>query len=298
VVRREQPDPLLLQTVSARLARLLAETAPPQAEQPHAPGPPGADGTTADLPASSEPPSRTPLESVDELPPPRFRRLHVGVVAALLLAGLLWSGWSLLRARPVALATPPTVVVSTGQPPATARPAPGATPAVVASPSPSGTTAGRVVVHVLGAVRRPGLVRLSGQARVQDAIDAAGGLTRRADPAELNLAQLLQDGQQVVVGTASRPDGEVRDGSGSGGGGTAGSRSSPRGPGPSVGGVLDLNEADATQLEELPGVGPVTAGAIVAWRTEHGRFGTIEELQEVDGIGPKTYARIAPHVRV
>jgi competence protein ComEA len=62
--------------------------------------------------------------------------------------------------------------------------------------------------------------------------------------------------------------------------------------------VLDLNEADATQLEELPGVGPVTAGAIVAWRTEHGRFGTIEELQEVDGIGPKTYARIAPHVRV
>ena len=150
------------------------------------------------------------------------------------------------------------------------------------------------MVHVLGAVRSPGLVTLPAQARVQDAVDAAGGFTRRADPGELNLAQPLQDGQQVLIGTTGHPEGEVRSTSGAGGGSSAGTA-----PGsPSAGAVLDLNQADAPQLEELPGVGPVTAGAIVAWRTEHGRFGRIEELQEVDGIGPKTYAQIAPHVRV
>jgi competence protein ComEA len=296
VVRREHPDPLLLQTVSARLARLLEETAPPPAEQLPAPGPPEVEPTAADPASSSGSPARRPLECVDELPPPpRFRRLHVGVVAALLLAGLLWSGWSLLRARPVALATPPSVVVSTTGPATSATTAQAST--AVASPSPSGTAADHVVVHVLGAVRRPGLVTLSAQARVQDAIDAAGGFTGRADPEELNLAQLLQDGQQVVIGTAAHPDGEVRSGSGSAGR-PAGNGSSTDGSAPPAGAVLDLNQADATRLEDLPGVGPVTAGAIVAWRTEHGRFSTVEELQEVDGIGPKTFAQIAPHVRV
>ena len=73
-------------------------------------------------------------------------------------------------------------------------------------------------MHVLGAVRRPGLVRLRPPARVQDAVDAAGGFTRTADPGELNLAQLLADGQQVVIGTHDDPDGEVRGGGGGGGG--------------------------------------------------------------------------------
>jgi competence protein ComEA len=300
VVRREHPDPLLLQTVSARLARLLEETAPPPAEQLPAPGPSGVEPTAADPASSSGSPARRSLECVDELPPPpRFRRLHVGVVAALLLAGLLWCGWSLLRARPVALATPPSVMVSTtgpATPVATARASTSTSTAAGASPSLSGT-ADQVVVHVLGAVRRPGLVTLSAQARVQDAIDAAGGLTGRADPEELNLAQLLQDGQQVVIGTAAHPDGEVRSGSGSASG-PAGNGSSAGGSAPPAGAVLDLNQADATRLEDLPGVGPVTAAAIVAWRNEHGRFSTVEELQEVDGIGPKTYAQIAPHVRV
>jgi competence protein ComEA len=283
---------LLLQTVSARLARLLEETGPPPAEQQPASGPLSAGSSAADHTASS---SRVPLEGVDELPPPpRFRRLHVGVVAALLLAGLLWSGWSLLRARPVALATPPAVVVSTTAPGPSTTTVPASTATASPSASPGGA-AGRVVVHVLGAVRRPGLVTLSGPARVQDAIDAAGGLTRRADFDELNLAQLLQDGQQVVIGTAAHPEGEVRTGSG---GGPPRTGSAPGGTGPSAGAVLDLNQADATQLEDLPGVGPVTAAAIVAWRAEHGRFSTVDELQEVDGIGPKTYAKIAPHVRV
>jgi competence protein ComEA len=295
VARREHPDPLLLQTVSARLARLLEEAAPPAADQQPAHRVGAGDAATAGLSVPPGPPTAGALGSVDELPPaPRFRRLHVGVVAALLLAALLWSGWSLLRARPVALATPPTVVVSAGAsaPFPSTGPRPSATAA--AEPSPNPTPVGRVVVHVLGAVRRPGLVTLPGVARVQDAIDAAGGLTSRADPEDLNLAQLLQDGQQVVIGTSTHPDGEVR----SGGGGATGNGSGAAGSGPSVGDVVDLNQADETQLEELPGVGPVTAGAIVAWRTEHGRFSRVDELQEVDGIGPKTYARIAPHVRV
>jgi len=132
---------------------------------------------------------------------------------------------------------------------------------------------------------------LPDSSRVQDAIDAAGGLTHQADPDELNLAQRLSDGQQVLIGTARHPAGEVREqpGSTSGAGGATG---------PAAKGALDLNRASQSQLEELPEIGPVTAQAILAWRQEHGRFTRIEELQEVDGIGPKTYAQLAPHVRV
>ena len=96
----------------------------------------------------------------------------------------------------------------------------------------------------------------------------------------------------MVIGTRDDPDGEVRGSSGSGGGAAA-----DRGGGAGSA-VLDLNSADTTSLEELPGVGPVTAAKIVAWRDEHGRFSRVEELQEVDGIGPKNYAQILPHVRV
>ena len=210
-----------------------------------------------------------------ELPRQRFSRIHVGVVSTLLILGLITAGLLLLRARPVAVASPGDVVTVTTSGPTMAS----------ATPSPKG--AAKIVVHIFGAVRHPGLVRLPESSRVQDAIDAAGRLTRRADPGELNLAQPLSDGQQVVIGTRSEPAGEVRDQAGSG---TA--------TGPSATGALDLNRANQSQLEELPGVGPVTAQAILTWRQQHGRFSRIEELQEVDGIGPKTYAQIAPHVRV
>ena len=222
------------------------------------------------------------------LPPRRFSRWHLGVVVLVVVMGLVGGGWSLLRSRPVAVAatgvqTTTTVQPSAAEPP----PASGAPTPAAASPAPD------VVVHVLGAVRRPGLVRLPDRARVQDAIDAAGGLTRSADPGELNLAQPLSDGQQVVIGTRGHANGQVRG---------AGGASSPSDPGGSTDGTsatpLDLNQATGVQLEELPGIGPVTAQKIVAWREQHGRFSRPEELQEVGGIGPKTYAQIAPHVRV
>ena len=133
-------------------------------------------------------------------------------------------------------------------------------------------------MHVVGAVRRPGLVRLTEGARVQDAVDAAGGLTGAARPGRLNLAQLLTDGQQVVIGTARDPASEVRDGVGTNG---VLRRSH-------AAAAVDLNRATAAELEQLPGVGPVTAAAILAWRTQHGRFTVGHRRQQADGIGPKT----------
>ena len=124
---------------------------------------------------------------------------------------------------------------------------------------------------------------------MQDAIDAAGGLRSSAAPGELNLAQVLTDGQQIVIGSRGHPGGRLSDG----GGGSAGSS-----PNASSSSQVDLNSATATQLDTLPGVGPVTADRILAWRAEHEGFRRVEELQEVEGIGPKTYADIAPHVRV
>ena len=102
----------------------------------------------------------------------------------------------------------------------------------------------------------------------------------------------------MVIGSARAPDSEVRDSSTLAGtdGGSAGTTGAGSVSPSTV--MVDLNAATLTQLDSLPGVGPVTAERILGWRREHGRFSRIEELQEVDGIGPKTYARIAPHVRV
>jgi competence protein ComEA len=282
---RSKADLELARLISDRVALVLADRPPRRARDPDE----LLDGLPDNLPddVSYERPDELSDKLSDELsheladelpgelPRQRFSRIHVGVVSTLLILGLITAGLLLLRARPVAVASPGDVVTVTTSGPTMAS----------ATPSPKG--AAKIVVHIFGAVRHPGLVRLPESSRVQDAIDAAGGLTRRADPGELNLAQPLSDGQQVVIGTRSEPAGEVRDQAGSG---TA--------TGPSATGALDLNRANQSQLEELPGVGPVTAQAILTWRQQHGRFSRIEELQEVDGIGPKTYAQIAPHVRV
>jgi competence protein ComEA len=275
---RSREDLELARLISDRLALVLTEQPPRRARGPGSapieePAQLPSESTSAGVAEGEE---QLSSELLEELPKQRFSRTHVGVIGVLLVLGLLTAGWLLLRARPVAVASPSELVT-------------------VRSPMPTGGSAtpttskpiSKIVVHVLGAVRHPGLVRLPDNSRVQDAIDAAGGLTNRADPGELNLAQLLGDGQQVVIGTTTDPAGEVRDQPGSGSGSSAAAAA-----------TLDLNHASQPQLEELPGVGPVTAQAILAWRQQHGRFSRIEELQEVDGIGPKTYAEIAPHVRV
>jgi competence protein ComEA len=141
-----------------------------------------------------------------------------------------------------------------------------------------GAPAGRtLVVDVVGAVRRPGLVRLRPGARVADAIAEAGGLGRKADRPAVNLAAPVSDGQQVVVprrGAAAL---------GAAGGATTGGAAAPAAP-------VSLNTASPEELDTLPGVGPVTAQKIVAYRQAHGAFRSVDELDAIPGIGP---ARIA-----
>jgi competence protein ComEA len=183
----------------------------------------------------------------------------VALVALVVTGAVAWRS----RAQPLTVAAP--VVVTS-----TASAAPG----------------GEVVVDVQGAVRRPGLVHLPAGARVADAIAAAGGLRPGASTAGLNLARKLSDGEQVVV----LPPGAAAAAAAAPASGTAASATS--------GGRLDLNLATLEQLDALPGVGPVTAKRIIAWRTEHGRFASIDQLREVDGIGDKRFDALRELVTV
>lgn len=125
----------------------------------------------------------------------------------------------------------------------------------------------RLVVHVVGAVRRSGLFRLPEGARVADALARAGGPTKRADVSAVNLAAPLVDGQQVVVPRRGPPG------------------SSPGGA-PAAGSKVSLAIATIEQLDELPGIGPVTAQKIVDWRATHGPFRSVDDLDAIPGIGP------------
>ena len=164
------------------------------------------------------------------------------------------------------------------------------------SPSVAGasTTAAQVVVHVVGQVVRPGLVRLRQGARVADAITAAGGTKPGSDMSALNLARLVVDGEQVRVPKRGEPP--VALGASGAGGGSGGSGSTVGGAGSAAGGMVSLNTADAAALDTLPGVGPVLAQRIIDWRTEHGRFTSLDELGEVSGIGDKLMAQLRPKV--
>ena len=152
------------------------------------------------------------------------------------------------------------------------------------------TVATELVVHVVGQVRRPGLVRLRPGARVADAITAAGGARAGADLTALNLARPVIDGEQVHV---PKP-GEVVSSPPV----TPSSPAGGLGVGSGAPAVIDLNTADAAALDTLPGVGPVLAQRIIDWRTEHRRFSSVDELGEVSGIGDKLMSQLRPRVRV
>jgi len=130
----------------------------------------------------------------------------------------------------------------------------------------------QVVVHVVGAVRSPGLYRLDDGSRVADALALAGGATPKADLTAVNLAALLLDGTQVVVPRAGRGRAAAASGTGAAG--------APAGP-------IRLNSASVEELQEIPGVGPVTAQQILAFREQNGPFRSVDELDAVPGIGPK-----------
>jgi competence protein ComEA len=151
------------------------------------------------------------------------------------------------------------------------------TSAAVSPPIPVATTAARaaakpVVVDVVGAVRRPGLYRLGLEARVADAVARAGGETRRADSALVNLAAPVADGEQIVV-PSRQPGGATSVAA------VAGAAGASNGP-------VHLNTATVEQLDALPGIGPVTAQKIVDYRQQHGAFSSVDELDAVPGIGP------------
>lgn len=169
-----------------------------------------------------------------------------------------------------------------GADPATAGLGAGATAA-------TGAGGGEIVVDVKGAVRRPGVYRLPAGARALDAVRRAGGVTRRADRLAVNLAAPITDGGEVVVPrrgaagaglTAAAPGGAATGGASTGGGDADGPLQ------------IDINTASAKELEQLDGVGPATAARIIAYREQHGGFGSIDELDEVPGIGEAKLAAI------
>ena len=173
--------------------------------------------------------------------------------AALLLVALVLFGRHLVRAG----------APSSGP----SRAAPMELERVAAAPAP------QLVVHVVGAVRRPGLYRFREGSRIADAIARAGGVSRRADVAAINLAAPLADGAQVVV---PRRGGAGVEAATAGGPSAGGSRVGP----------VSLSTATLELLDSLPGVGPVTAQKILDYRQQHGAFRSVDELDGVPGIGP------------
>ncbi len=227
-------------------------------------------------------------------------RAVLGLVVIALLAGVVLT----LRVAAASRAAEPTdvgpsirsPVVGRSVPPAftgrasPAEPGDGSGPATPVGSATSGVVP-QVVVHVVGQVAHPGVVRLPSGARVLDAVDRAGGALADADLRRINLARVLADGEQVFVPSPSdpaEPSGPSTVGSRASG--SAGS--SPAGSPTRV----NLNTADLATLDSLPGVGPVLAQRILDWRTGHGRFTSIDELGEVSGIGTKLLAEIAPRV--
>lgn len=262
--------------------------------------------------------------------PSALRGVLVGVVAALVLLGA-WVWWSGREADRQTVEAPPRAAAgsvagsvaasSDGEVPS-GEAAPGALGvggAPVPSAVPTGSTvppgasgggspgerpssaaaAGPVVVHVAGRVREPGVVELPTGGRVADAIEAAGGVTGKADLRALNLARPLVDGEQVVVlAPGEEPPPPALRGVPANGPGGVRSPVTSMGEDAGGGAVVDLNNADQAALEELPGVGPVTAGHILEWRTQNGGFTSVDELMEVSGIGEKTLETLRPHVTV
>lgn len=197
---------------------------------------------------------------------------QLGIAAALAALGLAITAWWVLGSGSDEAPVPPSTAAS---PLATVSTAPaGPTPPV----APDATD---VVIDVAGKVRRPGIVVLPTGSRVVDALAEAGGARRGVDLTALNLARVLVDGEQIVVGGAP-PSGIA-------------ASAAPEGSG-SVGPLINLNTATLAQLDDLPGVGPVTAQAIIDWREANGGFRAVDQLLEVDGIGEKTLADLAPHV--
>lgn len=244
---------------------------------------------------------------------PRAALLLVGVVGVLALGVIVSGWWGGGRAGGT---NEPGVSIVTGAPtagtpgPPGAASVPSSAPAS-APPAASGSASAApdvAVLYVVGAVEHAGVVRVAADARVTDALTAAGGAAADADLSRLNLARPVVDGERLYVpriGEAEVPA-ELPAGGGAGAGagagvgaGSGGSASAGAGGGAGAAAqVVDLNTADATALETLPGIGPALAERILAWRDEHGGFRSVEDLLEVSGIGEGRFAELQDRVTV
>lgn len=238
-----------------------------------------ADPVGPEAPATLADRFDTALSRFDEL---RERPAVVAAVLALAAAALAVGWW--WRERPVEVIEA-TIPFASSTAPADAS-SPVASSAITPAPlSTTSTTAGTAIVHVAGAVIRPGVVRLDTTNRIEDAVAAAGGPRPDGDPHQLNLAAPVVDGMRIVVPvigeSAPHPTG------------LAANPSGPASPASqTTSAVIDVNQADAAGLESLPGIGPALAAAIIEHRTTVGPFSSVEELVTVSGIGPATLARL------
>jgi len=227
------------------------------------------------------------------LPPAAVAAAAVVLAVAVVLA--MWRWWPRAGVE----------VVSAG-----ARDAAGVSRTVVASETLPGSAAsgegvgaaatsvrGLVVVHVVGAVLRPGVYELPANARVCDAIGAAGGLTGNAAQRAVNQARPVTDGEQIAVPTEDEYSEAAKGAAMAGSRAAGGSQSANLGaPGPST--QVDINTADAAALDALPGVGPSTAARIIADREANGPFASPDDLGRVSGIGPKKLEQLKGCIRV
>ncbi|MDX1437162.1 MAG: helix-hairpin-helix domain-containing protein [Anaerolineales bacterium] len=180
-----------------------------------------------------------------------------GIVGGLLGAGVIWVVASQPRGQPVTLRPPPT--------------------------------AAPILIHVDGAVASPGVYPLPEGSRIREAIEAAGGFASTADPAGINLAMKLADGDMLWIPDLSADTLAPRQtGLAQGAGNTPDGGNRPQ----SANSLIEINKATQEELESLPGIGPATALKIISYREEHGPFTTIDEITRVSGIGPATFEEI------
>ncbi|HZJ25397.1 MAG TPA: ComEA family DNA-binding protein [Acidimicrobiia bacterium] len=203
---------------------------------------------------------------------------RAGAVALLVVAIVSGLIWYRVSANGASAADPASTNAATA----------GSSRGAAVSESTSTTRPSELVVHVAGAVARPGIVQLPAGARVVDAIDAAGGPGPDADLDRLNLAAKVTDGQRVAVGRPGEPLPAAIDGGAGGGDSTTAGPVAP----------LDLNLASQADLEELPGIGPVLAAAILSERQRRGGFESVADLRGVRGIGEQRFADLRELVTV
>jgi competence protein ComEA len=148
-----------------------------------------------------------------------------------------------------------------------------------------------IIVDVTGEVASPAVIELPTSSRINDAIEAAGGLTKQADISQINRAAILSDGEKVYIPTKpmTSPDNEPLIDTNNIPNSTINPENTAQKP-------ININSATATELQEIPGIGPVMSDKIIQYRSEHGLFRKLEDIKKVSGIGDKTYAKMKPYI--